>query len=201
MPEIAVPTPSDIARSRFVAPIPTIRNILKQATADDHAALDARLTGFDMNSFDGYRRFLEANAAAQLPLEAALVAAGVKLWLSDWEQRARSRAILSDLAAMGGTARPLDPPALVDRSAMLGTLYVLEGSRLGAAYLVRSVAASTDPRISGATAYLSHGQGQHLFASFLTVLESHGGDLDGEAGIVIAARNAFGMFAKAAETA
>jgi len=43
---------------------PVLRSRLKEATADAHRDLDARLSGLDLANLDGYRRFLEANAAA-----------------------------------------------------------------------------------------------------------------------------------------
>ncbi|MBR0691869.1 biliverdin-producing heme oxygenase [Bradyrhizobium lablabi] len=183
---------------RFAGPVHHLRTTLKAATAADHARLDGRLSAFDLTTLAGYRNFLEVNAAALLPLEAALVVAGVRQVLPDWDRRARSHAILNDLARIGGRSQPLDPPALADRFAALGTLYVLEGSRLGAAYLLKHVRRAADPRIVGATCYLAHGVGQNLWASFLAVLESHAPDLVDEDDIVASARRAFDLFARAA---
>lgn len=201
MPDLAFATRTTTKSGRNPAQEHPLRNILKQATAADHARLDARLGAFDLRDVNGYRRFLEANAAALLPLEGALVAAGVRDLLPDWDRHARTRSILGDLSAIGGTPGLLDPPVLDGTLAMLGTLYVLEGSRLGAAYLLKHVRRATDPRILDATAYLAHGTGQHLWPDFLAVLENHAGTLDDEADIVEPARRAFDLFSQAAARA
>jgi heme oxygenase len=198
MPDIATATrPSTNANRPFLDT--TVRNILKEATATEHVRLDERLSAFDLHDLAGYRRFLEANAAALLPLEGALVAAGVRDILPDWDRHARSRAILRDLAAIGTTADLLDPPVLSGRFAILGTLYVLEGSRLGAAYLLRHVRRASDPRILHASAYLAHGAGQHLWQDFLALLESHAGELQDEEDIIRPAKRAFDLFSRATQ--
>lgn len=198
MPEIALPTSSRITSSRFAGPDPSLRSILKAATATDHARLDATLGAFDLSTLADYRRFLEINAAAVLPLESALAAAGVRKLVADWDRRSRSRAILADLIAVGGSVQPLPPPVLTGCHAMLGTLYVLEGSRLGAAYLLKRVDHATDPRIRAATAFLGHGAGQQLWPSFLALLENHAAALADDGDIVGAARHAFDLFTRAA---
>lgn len=198
MPDIALATKPATPPARNTVQTPVLRTILKEATAEHHARLDAQLATFDLHELAGYRRFLEANAAALLPLEGALVASSVQDVLPDWDRHARSRAILADLAAVGGAAQPLDPPVLGSSAAVLGTLYVLEGSRLGAAYLVKHVRRAADPRIICATAYLAHGAGQHLWQSFLTLLERHADELADDGELIRGARRAFDLFAKAA---
>lgn len=198
MPDLAFATRPITKSGRNPAPTATLRNILREATAADHARLDARLGAFDLHDLGGYRRFLEANAAALLPLEDALTAAGVRDILPGWDRHARAGAILNDLSAIGGAPKRLHPPVLAGTPAMLGTLYVLEGSRLGAAHLLHHVRKADDARILNATAYLTHGAGQHLWREFLVVLESHGKLLDNEAGIVEPARRAFDLFYRAA---
>jgi heme oxygenase len=175
-----------------------IRDRLKAATAAAHHGIDERLSVLDLTDTAHYRRFLQANAAALLPLEAALEQAGVTSMFEDWPLRARSAAISADLSRLGGTAVPLPGPAgPLDRCNMLGTLYVLEGSRLGAAYLARIVAASVDPRVRGATNYLRHGEGQGLWRSFLARLERESVSADDEHRIIVSAQQAFAMFATA----
>lgn len=198
MPEIAIPTPQFADRSPPTRPRQFLRSILRDATAAEHARLDARLGELDLCTVDGYRRFLEINAAALLPLERSLVRAGVRDVLPDWDHRARSEAIRRDLAGLGSSPSPLDSPELADRFAVLGTLYVLEGSRLGAAYLLKAVRRCSDPVISGHTAFLGHGAGRPLWPSFLAVLENHSDDLVDEAAIIVPARRAFAMFEQAA---
>ena len=197
MPEIAIPTPHHADCSLSTRPKPLLRSILRDATAADHAQLDATLGALDLCTVAGYRRFLEINATALLPLERSLELAGVRAMLPDWDDRARTAAILTDLARLGGRPGRLDAPELTDRSAMLGTLYVLEGSRLGAAYLLRTVRQCGDPLVSGNTAFLGHGAGRHFWPQYLAVLESHADELD-EDDLVRLARSAFDLFAHAA---
>lgn len=175
-----------------------IRERLKAATASAHRVLDEGLVHFDLTTTAHYRRFLQASAAALLPLEAALDQAGVDDLIEDWPQRRRSQAIASDLADFGAVPVPMDLPApSLDRAGVFGTLYVLEGSRLGAAYLLRMVAASADPRVRRATRYLGHGARQGLWRSFLSQLAQARTTADEEVRMIVSAREAFAMFAKA----
>ncbi|MGC2086187.1 MAG: biliverdin-producing heme oxygenase [Bradyrhizobium sp.] len=179
-----------------------IRDKLKAATAVAHHALDERLSGFDLTARAHYRRFLQASAAALLPLEAALRKAGVAAMFEDWPLRTRSTAITADLNQLGGTVNLLPVPSEpLGRCGVLGTLYVLEGSRLGAAYLMRVAAASADPRVRAATRYLCHGSGQGLWRGFLDRLEREPMSADDERTTIVSAQQAFALFAKAVEAA
>lgn len=193
--------------SRSSRPI-GIRHQLRAATSAAHDALDERLGGFDLTAADHYRRFLQASAAALLPLEHALELAGVAEVFADWPARARRPAITADLAQLqdvaapvGTACEPVDCGRLdcvpLDRAGVFGTLYVLEGSRLGAAHLRRIVAASTDARVRRATRYLGHGAGQGLWPSYLARLERETMTADVAAAMVASARDAFAMFTKA----
>ena len=77
-------------------------------------------------------------------------------------------------------------------------MYVLEGSRLGARFLLARVEQSRDPVVAGTTAYLSHGSGSQLWRSFLDRLEQHGAKLSDPAKPIEAARRTFGLFERAA---
>lgn len=178
-------------------PSANLRDRLREATAQAHEQLDRRLGALDLQTLGGYREFLEVNAAALLPLEEALEASGVGRLFPDWPDRARRSAILADLAALDGQARPLPAVAAFDRGGVLGTMYVLEGSRLGARYLVKTIRQSRDPAVPGATAYLSHGEGAHLWQSFLAQLGSFDLSPDEEASAIDGARRAFALFDQA----
>jgi heme oxygenase (biliverdin-IX-beta and delta-forming) len=198
MPTAVAPSELSTNPARACPPAVGLRDRLRSATAAAHARLDAQLGAHSLQDLAGYRRFLEANAAALLPLENALVAAGVAQIFPDWELRSRRRAILDDLVRVDGKARPLPAPAPLDLGGMLGTMYVLEGSRLGAKVLLRAIAQSADPVVTNATAYLRHGAGRQLWPSFLAVLEHHAATLPGEASAVDGALTAFDWFADAA---
>jgi heme oxygenase (biliverdin-IX-beta and delta-forming) len=175
-----------------------LREKLKAATASAHRALDARFGAFDLTSMAGYRRFLEASASALLPIEAALERAGIADLFSDWPQRSRRTAIVADLDRIGGVIDPLPPVLPMNRHEMLGTMYVLEGSRLGAKYLMRAVTGCGEPRMVAATNYLAHGDGLPLWRTFLETLEREGVAPDGEVEVIAGAQRAFAMFARAA---
>ncbi|QOZ67087.1 heme oxygenase [Bradyrhizobium arachidis] len=176
-----------------------LRERLRDSTASAHRELDAQLSAFDLTVFSGYRRFLQASAAALLPLETALVEAGIARLFPDWPERSRSAAIVADLGRLGSAVPfTVSVPALT-RSGMLGTMYVLEGSRLGAKFLLKTVADAADPRLGEAAAYLNHGTGKRLWQSFLAKLASEEGCEEDEA--IDFARIAFAAFERAADRA
>lgn len=117
------------------------RQFLRSATDAAHARVDHLFSRFDLADPAGYRRFLTAQAAAFLPVESALDRAGAEQVIPDWPQRRRSALIRADLTRLSVTVpEPFGPqPILDDKAPILGAAYVLEGSRLGAALLKRSV--------------------------------------------------------------
>ena len=178
---------------------PGLRERLRDATAAAHRELDAQLSSFDLTALAGYRRFLQASAGALLPLEAALVEAGVVRLFPDWPERSRSAAIAADLGRLGSAAHSTVSVPPLTPSGVLGTMYVLEGSRLGAKFLLRELADAADPRITQATSYLNHGAGKRLWQSFLSTLQREESCDELEA--VAAARAAFAAFERAADRA
>jgi heme oxygenase len=176
-----------------------LRERLRDATSAAHRELDAQLSSFDLTVFSGYLRFLQASAGALLPLEAALVEAGVAQIFPDWPERARSHAIAVDLERLGREAHATVSVSPMTPSGVLGAMYVLEGSRLGAKFLLKTVADSADPRIGEATGYLSHGAGKRLWQSFLSKLQSEDACDEDEA--IEAACAAFAAFERAADRA
>ncbi len=115
--------------------------MLREATADDHARLDAAVGELDpFRSLDAYRDFLGAHLAArrQLRTEFGTLAA-VADAVDDTLESDRTLAL--DLAALGVEATPaLDAPASAEqRDACLGVSYVFEGSLLGGKFLAAAV--------------------------------------------------------------
>jgi heme oxygenase len=174
-----------------------LRLCLRSVTADAHNRLDSRFGALDLKRLTHYRQFLEASAAALLPLETALAHARVGRIFPDWEARSRRAAILDDLARTGGKMEPLPLPAPLNFGGVLGTMYVLEGSRLGARMLLNTIRRSPDPHVLHATAYLGHGAGHDFWQSFLAVLESHSATLH-ESSAIDGALQAFAMFERSA---
>jgi len=172
----------------------TARQYLKDATAMRHRTLDAGFAMLDLRNRPDYRHFLAVQAAVLAPLEASLTRHGIQESLPDWPLRCRSDALLDDLLALGGIPIPydIDLPSPTT-AALMGMAYVLEGSRLGAQFLARTVAASPDAQVRDNMRFLRHGAGQRLWASFLPALES---TVDAEAleDAADGARRAFDLF-------
>ena len=150
----------------------TIRSRLRAATSAQHAAVDRHMGELLRAGPRGYERFLEASAAAVLPLERALETSGAPELLPDWSERVRSGALVADLEMLSlsvGSQQKLLIPS--DEAFQLGVLYVLEGSRLGARVLLDALHSTLPPSHIVATHYLSHGHGLRLWTSFLHVLE------------------------------
>ncbi len=135
-PPVASAFPDPPPPRRFPA-----RAALRSATADAHARVDAAFGSLDLASADGYRRFLAAQGAAFLPAEAALERHGVATVIPDWAERRRGDQLRADLGALGLTVPALPAPRFATPAALCGAAYVLEGSRLGGAMLVRGVPA------------------------------------------------------------
>lgn len=116
---------------------------LRQATAKAHAAVDEAYSTFDLAAPEGYQAFLRAQYACLAPLEAALTFAGAERLLPDWPSRRRAQLLEADLADLGaGAAAPPQlqgAPGLRLPAAIMGALYVLEGSRFGGTVLSRRV--------------------------------------------------------------
>lgn len=151
----------------------TIRARLRGSTAALHARVDMSLGHILHSANDGYGHFLTGIAMVLLPLERALSEVNVSAILSDWPQRARSSALLSDLSAL---SLPVPRPCVLrDKDLMgleayqFGILYVLEGSRLGGQAILRERKKTGQV---GPTNYLSHGGGQPLWPLFVAQLEA-----------------------------
>lgn len=131
----------------------TVRSPLRDPTRADHDAVDRLFSRFDLSRTVGYRSFLAAQAAAFIPVERALEDAGAASVVDDWADRRRADRLRADLADLGGdVVRAVAPPALRTEAAILGVVYVLEGSRLGGAMLSRRLAPGSPARFLTAPA-------------------------------------------------
>lgn len=168
--------PPQITRSVTSLSHPTagktgLRWHLRAATEQLHAEADKLGAGYDLRTPDGYREFLLAHARALPGLEAACDAAGLQRFLPDWPGRRRAAALASDLARLGLAMPPALPAALPAGPAVLGAAYVLEGSRLGNAMLLRIAQGSPALAECDAFAYLSHKPQGEGWPGFLRGLE------------------------------
>lgn len=118
------------------------RTVLRSATSAEHERVDRLFSTLDFGRIEDYRRFLLAQAAAFLPIEAALDEANAAAILPDWPGRRRGHLLRSDLEALGAAEpEPIAAFAFKTEAAALGAIYVLEGSRLGGALLKRELPA------------------------------------------------------------
>lgn len=109
-----------------------VRFALKAATDGIHQELDDRLSRLDLSRPDDYHTFLDFHARTVPAVESALASAGLGDMIEGWCDHRRTDAIAADLAALGQPMpEPTAAPALSGVAELLGTAYVLEGSRLG----------------------------------------------------------------------
>lgn len=182
---------------QLAAPAPLLAT-LRQATRQDHRALDhhprlVRLVrpGLDLT---GYTDSLLALASPQAALEAR-VAADLAHLGHDYPLAPRLPALERDLAQLGAASRSslgLAPVAEVTPAALLGRLYVLEGSRLGARPIAARVRASLGE--AAPLAYFGNAAGEQRWSGFLAFAASvqHDSATADRAGT--AAREAFALF-------
>jgi heme oxygenase len=168
----------------------SLRTALRAGTSDCHADVDEIFGRFDLAREADYKAFLSAHARAVPAVETALESAGIERLIPDWKERRRRDLLLDDLASMDAALPPsLDAPGMRDDAALLGAVYVLEGSKLGGAMLAKSVGEGLP------SAYLSPFGPKGGMKAFMDMLEASGAD---EAAAVEAARAVFALFHKAA---
>jgi heme oxygenase len=168
--------------------------MLRAATIDLHAAVDARFSRGWNRDAKGYAAFLVALARVVIPLERALETAGVAKLLPDWADRRRSDALAEDLASLDEPLSPIHVEPLAGEAQMFGALYVLEGSRLGGKLLLKRALEHPDERVRAATRYLSHGADRNLWPSFVQRLDASAAVAEAPDDAVAAARWAFMLF-------
>lgn len=120
------------------------RFALKRATDAAHTRVEGIIGAAGMFAgVDGYRRYLAATLEIRTRYESMMDVSGAEAVWRAWPGRRVAHLVARDLADLGGTSgaaekyvgQPLKPAEL------LGALYVLEGSSLGARVLSKSVSA------------------------------------------------------------
>jgi heme oxygenase len=112
------------------------RWLLRDRTAEAHAALDAAIGGLD--DLSTYRAYLKALAAFRAPIEQQLSTCAWPDTLGTWRPNSVSAALAEDMEDLGVALGPsAASPLRLDGARLYGTLYVLEGSALGAQLLFR----------------------------------------------------------------
>lgn len=171
---------------------------LRSSTHHLHERLDSEFDFNTISNAEGYSAFLLANWPCAA-IEAALEMAGIQQVLPDWDQRRRGKVLADDLAQFGISPPQTGPLAInSDFGTLLGWSYVLEGSRLGAAMILRTID-RPGQQVTWATHFLRHGAGEQLWQSYKVALSRIDADplaisnaCDGAAlafGCFLAARN------------
>lgn len=162
----------------------SIRFHLRACTSGVHARLDASMGAFE--SREAYRRYLPGMLAFREAAEDAVSRMDRPEWFGSWRPQELSCALRADMADLG-----LDAPAEPYRdddlggtrsnvSALLGTLYVLEGSALGARLLYgRALKLGLDGSF-GARHLALQTQDRNGWQNFVNILESAGERVDRE---------------------
>jgi heme oxygenase len=165
------------------------RSALRDGTRVEHERVDRLFGGLDLTAPLDYRLFLTAQATAFLPVETALEQAGVATVVADWPERRRSQLLRDDLAALEAPLpAPETAPELVGAPAILGAVYVVEGSRLGGAMLRRGLADSVPQ------SFLRHPQGSGAWRKLLETLDHSLYETAALETALRAARSVFGCF-------
>lgn len=177
-----------------------LHETLRTTTRALHERAEGAFARFDLARRDGYGEFLQAQGAALMPLEAALDAAGAERLIADWPSRKRGAALAADLTALGlPRLTPQPQPQLAGDDEAFGALYVLEGSKLGARYLLARVSGSDFAQ--GATAFLGHGEAperKDAWPVFLQKLAAIPFEPARAAALLAGATAAFHLFERAA---
>jgi heme oxygenase len=156
--------------------------------------VDAAFSRFELSDRADYGRFLQAQAVGLFPLERALSAGIAPRLAIEWPNRRRTEKLTADLAALGLAVPPHgDEPPIREAAAALGTVYVLEGSRLGGAVLRRSVGLGLP------CAFLAPGA-PGLWRDLIESIEHELASAAQQAVAIDAATSAFDRFERAAHT-
>ena len=154
----------------------TVHQYLKFATAAAHSSLECVLA--KRGYFEGreqYIHYLQRFLAFQLEAERVLDTPVTLEAIPDWPQRQRASLARADLAILGAPERRFDgaslPPVLATEQA-LGIVYVLEGSTLGGAWLLRQLAPLGVTATQGGSYLASYGANRgKMWQRFLFMLE------------------------------
>ena len=144
---------------------------LRTHTRHLHETLDAALSKHDLTSFYGYQRFLMMHACILPKLELWLLEQPAFHAIPNATSRLRALCVEADLKAMepiDGKNDILDLGAadfffLQNDASVVGISYVLEGSRLGGAFLSKKLK-KENPALP--TSFLEHGMGEPYWKTF-----------------------------------
>ena len=158
----------------------SLRAFLRAGTWEQHRSLDDAVNarGY-LRTADGYRNFLARSLAFQSAAEEALQRLDVVTLIPDWPHRRRAPLLAADLATLAGphpdarlqaATRQLLAPCAGAAHAW-GIAYVLEGSTLGAAFVLKEVARLGVTETQGGS-FLASGKAGPGWPAFLAQLDA-----------------------------
>jgi heme oxygenase len=150
------------------------RFALKAATADAHDRVEDVVRSAGMfDTLEGYRRYVAATWALRTRFEGLLDMNGASAVWPLWPSRRIAGLAAQDMADLGVPARAEEfVPSALTAGELLGVLYVLEGSSLGARLLVRSVSGLGLSADNGAGHLHAQAGEASAWRSFVEVLEA-----------------------------
>jgi heme oxygenase len=175
----------------------TRRFRLRESTSHAHASLD-RLIG-QFRSVADYERYALGLCAFRIPFEEKLAAIDWPDVFAQWRPQLIGHALRADLLDLGLTPSvgPDSPAVPQNIESLLGSLYVIEGSALGARILFRRAQAIGLSEIYGARHLALQSAAPDQWREFLIVLEQ---EMAIEFESVVAASNAMFQTAERAFT-
>lgn len=181
-----------------------LRDRLRVETRAAHEALDAEFADMLQPGAEGlYARFLLTNRAGHAALEPALLASPLaQLRDGAWQADGRLDALEADctalrLPAWSGPAFAVQTPNLFEA---LGMAYVLEGSRLGAGFLLKALRRQA-PGADRPVHYLEASSDPEPFRRLLALMNAQSPSTDEADSTIEAANRTFRHFRALAEGA
>lgn len=148
------------------------RFLLREMTRPHHEKLDAEVGSLENEA--AYRRYLAGISQFRFSVEPALQAADYPASFGDWRPGFVESELYLDCSDLD--LPPANAPSSVDLpdsiSGLLGMLYVLEGSSLGARLLVRQAAALGYDGRFGARHLVKQTADTSSWTAFQSILES-----------------------------
>ena len=176
------------------------RSRLRSATESAHRRLDEVVNdaGYFLDQ-TSYAAYLQATLHARQPLELALSECRAEKLFDLWPDRIIVPALCTDFQDVTASAAPTQSGSTVLGQAFspaqaIGTLYVLEGSALGARHLAPRAHAIGMSATFGARHFAQQTAIPKTWSAFLRVLEAVSFDASQEDECVAASRAAFGLF-------
>lgn len=143
---------------------------LRSQTAELHRQLDSRVSEKAILTEDGYARFLTMHARIIPTVEEWLRGRSEFDAIPDAASRSRASELSLDLQMLGRSMPEASNMSFLnENTSVAGMCYVLEGSRLGAAYLTSLIVRTNS---SYPLNFLRQGEGKPLWKSFVGWLSS-----------------------------